>query len=81
MDESNNQFTEDEIIHLYSRFKSFDYANDGRIGIRDILKVRLELNGNDSHLPYRLNSFFSTPGIGVILALLSIKFNFFDPGV
>jgi len=64
MDESTNHFTEDKIIHLYSRFKSFDDANDGRIGIRDILKVRPELNENP--LMDRALSIFDKDGDGKI---------------
>lgn len=64
MDDPVNHFTEDEILHLYTRFKSFDDSDDGRIGLSDIVKSRPELG--DNPLIKRVLTVFDKDGDGKI---------------
>lgn len=60
----NEQFTEEEVLKLYQRFRSFDDSGDGRIGLNHILKLEPSLT--DNPLMSRVLSVFDKGGDGKV---------------
>ena len=60
----NEQFTEEEVLKLYQRFRSFDESGDGRIGLEHVLKLEPALAENP--LMSRVLSVFDKDGDGKV---------------
>lgn len=61
---SVNQFSDEEILKLYSRFRSIDKSHDGYIQVSEILGINPELS--DNPLTHRVVSVFDKNGAGKI---------------